>query len=93
MEPAPASQERRKSQRREVQWPVRLVCADGVQHEGVCTDIGDSGLGFQTDALLRAGEVVDMEFPSAAADTPSPHPAVRAQIIYRMGDHYGASLI
>jgi len=85
--------ERRASSRREITLPLRLVREDGEQCDAVCTDIGHSGVGFHTDALLRAGEMIDLEFPVGAADASGPQPAVRAQIIYRIADQYGASFI
>ena len=85
--------ERRTFTRRDVTWRMRLHRDDGEACDALCTDIGNTGVGFQTPAILRAGEMVDLEFPGGGGDAQVPHPAVRAQIIYRIGDQYGASFI
>ena len=85
--------ERRASSRREIAWPVQLLRDHGERCEAMCTDIGASGVGFQTQEVLRAGELVRLLFPCAVTDSNMPSPAVRAQIIYRIGDQYGASFV
>jgi hypothetical protein len=72
---------------------MRLHRDDGQACDALCTDIGNTGVGFQTAAILRAGEMIELEFPGGGGDAPDPHPAVRAQIIYRIGDQYGASFV
>ena len=85
--------ERRASSRREIAWPVQLLRGHGESCEAMCTDIGASGVGFQTEEVLRAGELVELIFPGAVTDSDTPSPAVRVQIIYRIGDQYGASFL
>lgn len=85
--------ERRAFTRRDVTWRLRLHRDDGEACDALCTDIGNTGVGFQTAAILRAGELVDLEFPGGGGDAPEPHPGVRAQIIYRIGDQYGAAFV
>ena len=72
---------------------MQLLRGHGERCYALCTDIGVSGVGFQTDEVLRAGEMVELVFPGAAADIDTPSPPVRAQIIYRIGDQYGASFV
>jgi hypothetical protein len=85
--------ERREFTRHEVAWHMRLLRESGERCEALCTDVGSSGVGFQTVTVLRAGEIIDLQFPGAGGDAQGPHPPVRAQIIYRIGDQYGASFL
>ena len=85
--------EQREFTRREVTWRMRLLRECGEHCEALWTDVGNSGVGFQTIAVLRAGEIIDLQFPGAGGDGHGPHPPVRAQIIYRIGDQYGASFL
>jgi PilZ domain len=90
---AVAIAERRGSSRREIAWPVQLLRNEGERCDAMCTDIGVSGVGFQTQAILRAGERIELVFPGAVTDGAALMPTVRAQIIYRIGDQYGASFL
>ena len=72
--------------------PVRITyqaLLTEVSQEGICTDISEAGIGFQTQAGLYVGEVIYLEFPQQNAVP------VRFQVrlLYKMGNRYGAYFV
>jgi hypothetical protein len=84
--------DRRSSQRYDVCWPVRFAAANGVLCDGVCINVNEAGFRFRSRSLVAVGRVIDVAFPAGASDA-QPHSPVRARIIYRMGEEYGATFI
>jgi hypothetical protein len=83
---APIALDRRKRERVVTCRPISIfnVHDDLTSYTGVCTDLSSGGMGFDTDALLRVGQVVEFEFVQVADE------AVRysIQILARDGGHY-----
>lgn len=63
---------------------VNQVAAD---HTGLCTDVCRSGIGFETATRFELGSAIEFEF-AFVGDHPFRH---NARILYRIGNHYGAS--
>lgn len=71
---------------------VRIIgqgLLDNVSHDGICTDISEAGIGFETPADLYVGKIVDLEFRHPGAD-PFRLPV---RLLYKMGNRYGAYFI
>jgi hypothetical protein len=84
--------ERRRGNRILVHMPVRISgqgLLDKVSQDGTCTDISEAGIGFETDADLYVGEIVDLEFPRHDGDPFR----FQARLLYKMGNRYGAYLL
>lgn len=79
--------ERRSDHRLQVCVPVRVTCVSGdrTSIEGTCTNVSSTGAGFDIDAVLRAGDVIEFEFRKTN-DVPVTY---RARILFRNGNHYG----
>lgn len=79
--------ERRSDHRLSVCVPVRVtyVCGDRTSIEGTCTNVSPTGAGFDIDAVLRVGDVIEFEFRNTN-DVPVTY---RARILFRSGNHYG----
>jgi hypothetical protein len=56
-------------------------------HPGLCTDLARGGIGFETATRLELGSAIEFEF-AFVGDHPFRH---NARILYRIGNHYGAS--
>ncbi len=72
--------------------PVRITYQGllaEVSRDGICTDISDTGIGFETRAGLYVGEVVDLEFRHQDA-VPI---CFRVRLLYKMGNRYGADFV
>lgn len=86
--PQQTAPERRRYERRRTRTPMYIVRveSDLVAYDAVCTDITVEGLGFNTLAQLRVGDVIEFEFVNAD------HAGLtcEARILYRAGEHYGA---
>ncbi len=60
-----------------------------VSRDGLCTDISEAGIGFQTDAGLYVGEIVEVEFQDQiAAGFRFP-----VRVLYKMRSHFGAYFV
>jgi hypothetical protein len=79
--------ERRSEHRLSVCVPVRVTCVSGdrTSIEGTCTDVSPTGAGFDIDAVLKAGDVIEFEFRNTN-DVPVIY---RARVLFRDGNHYG----
>ena len=75
-----------------VHMPVRISgqgLLDKASQDATCTDISEAGIGFETDADLYVGEIVDLEFPRHDGDPFR----FQARLLYKMGNRYGAYLL
>ncbi len=86
--PVSVMPERRRHERQCMRTPLQIVRVgeELAAIEGVCTDVSAGGLGFNTRAQLRVGEVIELEFVNAD------HGGLtfEARVLYRSGEHYGA---
>jgi PilZ domain len=84
--------ERRRANRIRLRAPVRIIY-QGVlnesSEEGICTDLSEAGLGFETLASLYVGEIVEVEFRDQEA-TPF---RFQVRLLYKMGNCYGAYFV
>lgn len=83
------SPEQRKTDRIPILRPVRLQTSDGMEFEALCTDVNLSGIGLDSDRLLRVGERLLLLIKSRDGVPGS----VPMMVIYRMGKHYGLSAL
>jgi len=60
-----------------------------VSREAICTDISDAGIGFETQAGLYVGEIVDLQFRDQNA---APF-CFQVRLLYKMGNHYGSYFV
>jgi hypothetical protein len=72
--------------------PIRIIyqgLLNEVSRDGLCTDISEAGIGFQTRAGLYVGEIVEVEFRDQIAA------AFRfpVRVLYKMGSHFGAYFV
>lgn len=84
--------ERRRVNRIQLRTPVRIIyqgLLDEESAEGTCTDLSEAGLGFQTQASLYVGEIVEVEFRDHEA-TPF---RLQVRLLYKMGNCYGAYFV
>ena len=81
------SLDRRAEHRLAVCVPVRLTCVSGdrTSIEGTCTNVSPTGAGFDINAVLRVGDVIEFEFRNTN-DVPVTY---RARVLFRDGSHYG----
>jgi len=82
------SRERRGKDRMKVCIPIRIFgrgLAGTVFHDGMCRDISESGIGFDTNADLFVGEVVELQFQLHDAD----YYCYRVRLLYKRGQRYG----
>lgn len=81
------SLERRSEHRLSVCVPVRVIAVSGdrTSIEGTCTNVSATGAGFDIDARLQAGDVIEFEFRNTN-DVPVTY---RARVLFRNGNHYG----
>ena len=79
--------ERRAEHRLSVCVPVRVtfVSGDRTSIEGTCTNVSPTGAGFDIDAVLQVGDVIEFEFRNTN-DIPVTY---RARVIFLNGKHYG----
>ena len=84
--------ERRRKDRARVCIPVRIIgqgLVDEVSQDGVCTDISESGIAFETNVDLYVGGIVDLQFRQKDA---SPF-HFKVRLLYKMGNRYGAYFV
>jgi len=85
----PPSFDRRQRDRIDVKIPLRVLSYGLLAEKadsGMCCDLSETGLSFDSDAQLNVGEIVIIEFPQKG------EPAYRchARLLYRLGRRYGA---
>ncbi len=84
--------ERRRANRIQLRAPVRIIyqgLLDEESEEGICTDLSEAGIGFETQASLYVGEIVEVEFRDQEA-TPF---RFQVRLLYKMGNCYGAYFV
>jgi hypothetical protein len=84
--------ERRRANRIKLRAPVRIIhqgLLDEESEEGICTDLSEASLGFETQAGLYVGEIVAVEFRDQEA-TPF---RLQVRLLYKMGNCYGAYFV
>ena len=82
------SSERRGTDRTKVRIPIRIFgrgLVGTVSQEGSCRDISEAGVGFETNADLFVGEIVELQFQLKDADR-SCYPV---RLLYKIGQRYG----
>ena len=87
-DPPPAF-DRRRRERIALKIPLRIVsCGLLIEKsdQATCTDLGEGGVAFETEAELNVGEIVVLEFRQKGEATYRCH----ARLAYRMGTKYGA---
>ena len=87
----PVAVDRRKRERVVTCRPISIfsVHDDLTSYSGVCTNLSSGGISFESEALLRLGQVVEFEFVQVADD------AVRysIKILGRDGRRYSCCYI
>jgi PilZ domain len=60
----PIAPHRRSLDRVLTNLPIRIVSIDGERtyYPGICTNLSRGGIGFETSARLKVGEVVEFDF-------------------------------
>lgn len=84
--------ERRRKNRIEVDIPVRIICqglVGEVSHDGMCTDISEAGVAFETSVDLYVGEIVELQFREKDAGTCN----FQVRLLYKVGKRYGAYFV
>lgn len=88
----PLPHERRRRGRVQVRIAIRITY-EGQQGEvcedGICTDLSDGGIAFETDANLYVGEIVRLELRHHEADLFR----FPVRLLYKMGNRYGAYFV
>ena len=83
----PIAPDRRRQDRVLTNLPMRILAVDGnlVFYPAVCTNLGRGGIGFETNARLEVGKVVEFEFVQVVDE------AVRywVKILFRDDIRYG----
>ncbi len=75
----------RRTERIPVMRNVGLRTSDGREFTALCTDVNQSGIGIDSDYMLRVGQKITMEVTTRVGDRKT----VPFLVIYRMGQHYG----
>jgi hypothetical protein len=81
--------ELRKTDRFPVMREVQLRTSDNQEFSALCTDVNLSGIGLDSERLLRVGQRIELLIKSKDG---SPG-CVPMMVIYRMGKHYGLSAL
>jgi len=83
----PLAPDRRRQDRILTHLPIRILSVDGdpVFYPGVCTNLSRGGIGFETDARLEVGKVIEIEFVQVIDE------AVRywVRLLFRSDHRYG----
>ena len=84
-----AQREARKTDRISVRREVQLRTSDKRLLTAFCTDVNLSGIGIDSDRVLKVGQRVEIELKLTNGD----QARVPLMVIYRMGKHYGLSTL
>ena len=82
--------ERRREDRVKIGIPVRIISqgfGGEVSQDGMCTDISEAGIGFETNVDLYVGETVDVQFRQKDAGVFR----FQVRLLYKIKNRYGAS--
>jgi PilZ domain len=84
--------ERRDKNRVPVRIPVRIIgksLVGEISQHGVCMDISESGVSFETNVDLYVGEMVELEFRQNDAG----HLSFQVRLLYKAGNRYGGCFV
>jgi hypothetical protein len=85
----PPAFDRRRRERIALKIQMRILTygllADQ-SNDGICTDLSETGVGFDCEAELNVGDIVILEFRQKGETAYRCH----ARLAYRMGRRYGA---
>ncbi len=84
--------DRRQRERIELQIPLRILSYGMLMEksdEGVCTDLSEGGVAFDTSGELNVGDIVTLEFRQKGELAYRCH----ARLTYRLGRRYGAHFL
>lgn len=85
----PPAFDRRRRERIALHIPLRILSCGLLMEksdEATCTDLGEGGVAFETDAELNVGDIVLLEFRQKGEATYRCH----ARLTYRIERKYGA---
>lgn len=83
---------KRRHHRSPLRVPARILChptAEEEWHDGICTDISDSGVRIETEAELALDDVVELVLYGKKQTVFSNY----VRIVYHSGNVYGACFI
>jgi len=75
----------RRTERIPVRRNVNLRTSDGWTFKALCTDVNLSGIGIDSEHVLKVGQRVQLEAGQSKV--------IPMIVIYRMGMHYGLSAL
>jgi PilZ domain len=81
--------ERRRKSRVSTHVPITVTYSgprDEITQDGICTDLSESGIAFETPADLFVGEIVDVTFRQKGAEAVR----VSVRLLYKAGNRYGS---
>ncbi len=84
--------DRRRRERVALRLPMRILSLGLLTFksaEGICTDLSEGGVAFDSDAALNVGEIVELEFRRKGEAAYRCH----ARLTYRIGIRYGATFL
>jgi hypothetical protein len=81
--------EMRKTDRIPVRREIHLCTSDHREFAAVCTDVNLSGIGIDSDRVLKVGQRLQLELTVKGGSEVQ----VPLMVIYRMGKHYGLSTL
>ncbi|MGC2111692.1 MAG: PilZ domain-containing protein [Candidatus Korobacteraceae bacterium] len=85
----PPAFDRRRRERIALQIPLRILSCGLLMEksdDATCTDLGEGGVAFETDAELNVGDIVLLEFRQKGEAAYRCH----ARLAYRIARKYGA---
>ena len=85
----PPSFDRRRRERIALKIPLRVLTYGMLvdkANDGICTDLSEGGISFDSEGELNVGDIVILEFHQKGEATYRCH----ARLAYRMGRRYGA---
>jgi hypothetical protein len=85
----PPAFDRRRRERIVLRIPLRILSCGLLMEksdEGICTDLGEGGVAFDSDAELNVGDIVILEFQQKGETAYRCH----ARLTYRLKRRYGA---
>ena len=83
----PLARDRRQQDRFLTSVPIRILAIDGnpVFYPAVCTNLSRGGVGFETDARLEVGKVIEFEFAQVIDESLQ----YWVRILFRDNNRYG----
>ena len=81
--------ESRATRRVPVMRQVKVRASDGWEFVGLCTDVNLSGVGLETDHILKVGQRLEVEVHCRSGELIR----IPMMVIYRMDRHYGLTTL